>query len=148
MPLVKSVQELSAQNEKLENQNDELKNEIALIKNQIKQFDQSLAQCCTAYQPSNVQGTSSIDVPSLEQNAPNPFSEHTIIRYYMPLHTQSASIKIYALDGSELLSIPATTKGVGSVTVNGHSLASGVYVYTLIIDGKTIDTKQMILTKQ
>ncbi|GDX48301.1 hypothetical protein LBMAG25_11190 [Bacteroidota bacterium] len=155
MPLVKSVQELSAQNEKLENQNDELKiqndelkNEIALIKNQIKQFDQSLAQCCTAYQPSNVHGTSSIDVPSLEQNAPNPFSEHTIIRYYMPLQAQSASIKIYALDGSELLSIPATTKGVGSVTVNGHSLASGVYVYTLIIDGKTIDTKQMILTKQ
>jgi hypothetical protein len=114
----------------------------------MQQVEQSLAQCCNAYQPSNVQGTSSIDVPALEQNAPNPFSEHTIIRYYMPLQAQSASIKIYALDGSELLSIPATTKGVGSVTVNGHSLASGVYVYTLIIDGKTIDTKQMILTKQ
>ncbi|MBU6205424.1 MAG: T9SS type A sorting domain-containing protein [Bacteroidetes bacterium] len=141
MPLVKSVQELSAEN-------NELKNEIASLKNHMQQVEQSLAQCCTAYQPSNVHGTSSIDVPSLEQNAPNPFSEHTIIRYYMPLQAQSASIKIYALDGSELLSIPATTKGVGSVTVNGHSLASGVYVYTLIIDGKTIDTKQMILTKQ
>lgn len=141
MPLVKSVQELSAEN-------NELKNEIASLKNHMQQVEQSLAQCCNAYQPSNVQGTSSIDVPALEQNAPNPFSEHTIIRYYMPLQAQSASIKIYALDGSELLSIPATTKGVGSVTVNGHSLASGVYVYTLIIDGKTIDTKQMILTKQ
>lgn len=141
MPLVKSVQELSAEN-------NELKNEIASLKNHMQQVEQSLAQCCTAYQPSNVHGTSSIDLPSLEQNAPNPFSEHTIIRYYMPLQAQSASIKIYALDGSELLSIPATTKGVGSVTVNGHSLASGVYVYTLIIDGKTIDTKQMILTKQ
>jgi hypothetical protein len=141
MPLVKSVQELSAEN-------NELKNEIASLKNHMQQVEHSLAQCCNAYQPSNVQGTSSIDVPALEQNAPNPFSEHTIIRYYMPLQAQSASIKIYALDGSELLSIPATTKGVGFVTVNGHSLASGVYVYTLIIDGKTIDTKQMILTKQ
>jgi hypothetical protein len=155
VPLVNSVQVLSKQNDELKKNNEalnqtltNLNEQIDELKSQMKQFDLSLAQCCNAYQPSNVQGTSSIDVPALEQNAPNPFSEHTIIRYYMPLQAQSASIKIYALDGSELLSIPATTKGVGSVTVNGHSLASGVYVYTLIIDGKTIDTKQMILTKQ
>lgn len=38
-------------------------------------------------------------------------------------------------------------KGIGKVQVTGRQLAAGAYVYTLIVDGKTIDTKQMILTQ-
>jgi hypothetical protein len=34
-----------------------------------------------------------------------------------------------------------------SVTIEGHTLKAGMYLYTLIADGKEVDTKKMILTK-
>jgi hypothetical protein len=34
-----------------------------------------------------------------------------------------------------------------SVTIEGHTLKAGMYLYTLIADGKEVDTKRMILTK-
>jgi hypothetical protein len=38
-------------------------------------------------------------------------------------------------------------KGAGSVTIKAGELAAGSYYYTLIIDGKKVDSKQMILNK-
>jgi hypothetical protein len=32
-------------------------------------------------------------------------------------------------------------------TIEGHTLKAGMYLYTLIADGKEVDTKKMILTK-
>ena len=37
--------------------------------------------------------------------------------------------------------------GKGSVSINASTLAAGTYNYSLWIEGKLIDTKQMILTK-
>lgn len=33
------------------------------------------------------------------------------------------------------------------ITIEGYSLKAGMYLYTLIADGKEVDTKKMILTK-
>ena len=43
--------------------------------------------------------------------------------------------------------IRLTEKGVGTLTIRASELAAGAYVYNLVIDGKLIDTKKMILTK-
>jgi hypothetical protein len=32
-------------------------------------------------------------------------------------------------------------------TINGNSFEPGMYLYALVIDGKEVDTKRMILTK-
>lgn len=37
--------------------------------------------------------------------------------------------------------------GHGTVIVSGGTLAAGMYVYSLVVDGQIVDTKQMILTK-
>lgn len=110
-------------------------------------FDQSLSQCCMNYQSGTNNQTAITDGPKLEQNSPNPFSQNTFIKYYLPYTAKSGVLKIYSLEGVELKSFAITQTGFGQVAVTGNSLASGVYVYTLIIDGKAIDTKQMILTK-
>jgi hypothetical protein len=34
-------------------------------------------------------------------------------------------------------------KGKGNVTIDASTLSSGTYQYSLIVDGKLIDTKQM-----
>lgn len=118
------------------------------LKNQLQQFDQSLSECCMSYHSNANNQTTINDGAKLEQNIPNPFSQNSIIKYYLPQTASSGVIKIYSLEGVELKSFSITQTGFGQVAVTGSSLASGVYVYTLIIDGKAIDTKQMILTKE
>jgi hypothetical protein len=37
--------------------------------------------------------------------------------------------------------------GEGTVEVDGSNLSSDIYTYSLVIDGKLIDTKRMVKTK-
>jgi hypothetical protein len=50
------------------------------------------------------------------------------------------------MNGVEIKSYNITQKGKGSLTIDGYSLATGMYLYTLICDGREIATKKMILT--
>jgi hypothetical protein len=88
-----------------------------------------------------------VDEPKLEQNIPNPFNSLTSINYFLPLNTHSAVIYIYDLQGMQKKSFKLTTPGSGSVAINGSELSAGMYYYTLVTDGKEIDTKRMILTQ-
>lgn len=82
----------------------------------------------------------------LEQNNPNPFNEQTSIGYIIPDNCTNSSLHIYDLNGSELRSISINQKGKGSVSIEANSLKAGMYLYTLICDGKEVATKKMILT--
>ncbi|HUH74310.1 MAG TPA: tail fiber domain-containing protein [Chitinophagales bacterium] len=83
---------------------------------------------------------------SLEQNAPNPFHQQTTIAYTIPESCLNSSLHIYNLNGAELRSYPISQKGRGRITVDAGSLKAGMYLYTLICDGKEVATKKMILT--
>lgn len=83
----------------------------------------------------------------LFQNTPNPFSNDTEIRMSLPENTRVASIIIYDLGGKQLKSMLVTDRGNVSVKVTGYEFNPGMYLYTLIVDGKVLDTKRMILTK-
>jgi hypothetical protein len=65
----------------------------------------------------------------------------------LPETTRQAAIYIYNLQGAELKSYQLTQKGLNTITVYGSELSVGMYLYTLVVDGKIIDTKRMILTK-
>lgn len=86
-------------------------------------------------------------IPMLKQNNPNPFTENTVIEYSLPETVQTANIYIYDMNGAQIMQIPVTDRGLSSTTVNGGQLNAGMYIYSLIADGKVIDTKRMILTK-
>ncbi len=81
----------------------------------------------------------------LYQNTPNPFREKTEIRYFLPTEVQSAEIYIFNMQGSLMKKIPAGH--IGSIEIKGSDLKAGMYLYTLIADGKEVDTKRMILTQ-
>ena len=83
----------------------------------------------------------------LYQNTPNPFNQSTIIGYILPTETQEATIRIYDMNGTEIVAFPIDTFGNGELTIDGGTLRAGMYLYSLIADGMLIDTKQMILTK-
>jgi hypothetical protein len=85
--------------------------------------------------------------PYLEQNLPNPFNESTKINFYLPESNQEAIIYIYDMQGVQKKAYHSTIQGKSNVTINGSELQAGMYLYTLIIDGKEVDTKRMILTQ-
>ena len=82
----------------------------------------------------------------LSQNTPNPFSERTTIRFSLPDDATSAYIYIFDMTGKMQRQIPIDAS-MDSVTINGYELSPGMYIYSLVIGGKEIDTKRMILSK-
>ena len=92
-------------------------------------------------------GNDMLDMPLLEQNDPNPFTQTTVVRYTLPESVQSAYLYIYDLNGTQIDQKTLEGRGKSSVTLEAGSLAPGMYLYALIADGKVIDTKRMIITK-
>lgn len=95
----------------------------------------------------SVEEATALTIPMLKQNNPNPFTENTVIEYSLPETVQTANIYIYDMNGSQIEQIALAERGEASITVNGGQLSAGMYLYSLIADGKVIDTKRMILTK-
>lgn len=87
-----------------------------------------------------------ISSAKLYQNNPNPFTDNTEIKFYIPSESVDASIRIYDLVGSEILKFDIADRGTSAITIYGSQLKAGMYLYSLLIDGKEIDTKKMILT--
>jgi hypothetical protein len=82
---------------------------------------------------------------SLQQNIPNPFNQNTEIRFYIPENIITAKLCIYNLQGFQIKQITVTQRGDGSQIIYGSEFSPGIYLYTLIADGKEVDTKRMIL---
>ncbi len=83
----------------------------------------------------------------LDQNTPNPFSQNTVIRCYIPSTVHQAQLIVYSTAGRQIQSFTLNNKGTNEVTINAGTLSSGQYTYTLFADGKNVDSKNMILTK-
>ncbi|MDE5806968.1 MAG: tail fiber domain-containing protein [Muribaculaceae bacterium] len=100
-----------------------------------------------------LKGTASInDIDSEEamvlmQNRPNPFKDTTEIRCHLPENVSDALICIYDLNGRQQMRVSIADRGDVAVTVSGSSLQPGIYIYSLIADGREADTKRMILTE-
>jgi hypothetical protein len=85
------------------------------------------------------------DAPSLEQNVPNPFSQSTVIRYYIPNTVKSATINIYDVKGVRIQHYPIQERGNGELSVKIQNLSAGEYFYELIVDGEKVASKKMVL---
>jgi hypothetical protein len=83
-------------------------------------------------------------VATLAQNVPNPFTGKTNIAYYVPETAQQAHIKIANATGVSLF-LAEVRLGNGVLEVDATQLAAGTYSYTLMVDGKVVDTKLMVI---
>lgn len=82
----------------------------------------------------------------LFDNVPNPFNQETKISYRLSPGAANAFICIYDMNGRQLKKYPLPVNSpYGSVTVSASELAAGVYVYSLLIDNKAVDSKRMTL---
>lgn len=88
---------------------------------------------------------SNIDMVRMDQNKPNPFSESTVITLNIPEKAQTASIFIYDMSGKQVQSLPVTERGETDITVYARDLTAGMYIYTLVVEGKVEVTRRMIV---
>ncbi len=89
---------------------------------------------------------SDIDMVRMDQNKPNPFSESTVITLNIPDKAQAASIFIYDMSGKQIQSFPVAERGETNITVYANDLTAGMYIYTLVVDGKVAVTRRMIVS--
>lgn len=82
----------------------------------------------------------------LYQNKPNPFTERTVIEYEIAPETQGkASILVFDMNGALLKTYPIAIQQKGELVIGGQELRAGMYIYSLIINEKEVDSKKMIL---
>jgi hypothetical protein len=124
--LIRGIQELKAEVNELRSGNAE----------------RSLSRGATTALTSTSANTGNI----LYQNTPNPFKEQTTIRFKLADDACDAAICIFDMTGKLIKKMPISS-GETSVKVNSWELGEGMFLYTLLVSGKEIDTKRMIITK-
>lgn len=84
----------------------------------------------------------------LSQNYPNPFNPSTLIRYQIP-KSSVVTLAVFDMLGGEVKTLINGIKEQGnySVEFNGSNLASGVYIYRLVIS-PTDGTKAFLAVKK
>jgi hypothetical protein len=93
--------------------------------------------------------TETVNSFSLLQNYPNPFNPVTNISFEIQKPAY-VTLKIYNVSGAEvetLINNESMQAGTRSVIYSGEKLSSGIYFYTLFINGQKIDTRKMMLVK-
>jgi hypothetical protein len=82
----------------------------------------------------------------ISESYPNPAKRVANINYALAQGWNKAEIVIYSMLGSKVKTIKLT-EDQGTKKVDVSSLPSGMYFYTLTVDGNAISTKKMLVTK-
>lgn len=162
VPLVKAVQELSAENEILQNENVEIKNTNDLQQKQIDALQKDITALkkkkeISTY-PSEQASTNdgavkfsaesiSNNAPLLGQNIPNPFDQSTLIPFRIPKNCTDASIIISDIASGRVITVIPLSCSETHLTIDAGNLVSGIYTYSLYVNSVLIDTKQMVIAK-
>lgn len=80
----------------------------------------------------------------ISQNVPNPFTSETSIPYFIPNEVNNANVVLYNVNGIEIKKIQIDKRGYGNLIITSDNIDTGSYFYTLILDGKKLESKIMI----
>jgi len=87
------------------------------------------------------------EVLSLYQNVPNPWSESTEIKFYMP-KDQDVVVNVYDINGKLIFQQQSTAKhGVNRIVLNEANFNTGGILYYELISGSTRLMNKMLLIK-
>ncbi|MEP7319566.1 MAG: tail fiber domain-containing protein [Panacibacter sp.] len=132
VPLVKAVQELSTENE-------ELKSRLAKIEQMIGAGNSTTgSDALTNIKLSDV---------ALDRIIPNPLVTATTIRYKLQSGVKKAELVIKDMTGKTIQQITLGTNTSGIINIDASSISSGVYTYSLVADGRVIESKGMVVAK-
>lgn len=143
--LVQGFKEQDIEITTLKEDNDKLTSIVEELKNRLDALEKGTTKPVITISGSDA--TTTVQ-PRLEQNNPNPFTENTTFKYFIPQQAGTARLIIRSVNTTaEVMSVDLNEKGNGSMIISGNTLSAGAYTCELYIDGKLSDTKKMILVK-
>ena len=91
--------------------------------------------------------------PGLDQNYPNPFNSNTIIRFALSASTE-VDLGIYTLTGQRIATLVSGWRQAGTYRLHwdgvddaGGRLASGIYMYRLMVGGQVVSRRKLSLLR-
>ena len=153
VPMVKGMQEqqgmIEAQAETIKNlsqtaaqQQDALGAVLAKMEVMASQLN-DIKECCSNNGSTTSGSPQSLSAAQLFNAVPNPTSGSTVIYYYVPSAAKSASIQVSDVNGQAVNTIQITAMGYSSVPLQVSNLNNSIYNYSLVVDGKIIDSKKL-----
>jgi hypothetical protein len=124
----------------------DLQNQVEELKNQVQEL-RSLLTSKLPLTPAQANSLNAQSTSWLGDNFPNPSTNSTTIEYSLPAGVSAAVCQLYSLDGKLLKSIALNpSAGKGQLQLGTSTMASGMYIYSLTINGKIMDTKKLTVT--
>lgn len=136
--LNEAIKELDVKNAQLESQITQLTATVQELKNQMGKISGNGANLST--------GAVTRANSYMLQNVPNPFTGTTEVSYSFSGTFQSASLIVFDMNGAQILK-HNLAENTGKVVISADQLRSGMYLYSLVVDGNEIATKKMVVTK-
>lgn len=124
--MIKAIQELNQQNT-------DLKSQVTTLSQTVDQLKKGTV-------------VASASDALINQNYPNPFTKSTLISFSVP-QGSNANIIVSQTGSGKVVKTITLSSGASQLTFDGSSLAAGSYTYSLVVDGKKIDSKQMIINR-
>lgn len=117
-----------------------LESQLAGIDERFAQLERSINQVCE----NGCAGLKGMGRDVLHQSVPNPGDTKVTIGYHLARTYTSAVITLYGMDGKEVRSYSVLPgEGDGAIEVALSDLSSGVYLYRLVVDGRSVDAKKL-----
>jgi len=124
---------------------------VLRIFNNSPEVTGQLTNWCLSFVYYNTIGITNNQIPArtgLSQNYPNPFNSSTKISFSLEKKSH-VKVTVYDILGREVIVLASNVfnNGGHNLSFNADNLASGLYFYTMYLDGILFDTKKMILVK-
>ena len=150
VPLVKGMQEqqgmIEVQAKTIAQQQEALSNLMSKMEILSSQLN-DIKECCSNGSHSSGTGINNtvptMSLPQLLNAVPNPASNSTVVYYYVPSSYNSAKIQLTNVNGEIIQTIDIISAGYSSCTLQLANVANAIYNYSLIVDGKIIDSKKL-----
>jgi len=82
----------------------------------------------------------------LDQNIPNPLTNTASISYSVSAGAKNVQLLITNNSGKTIKQL-LLTAGKGAVNIDASTLSSGTYNYSLLVDGKILESKKMVVAR-
>lgn len=140
--LVKGIQEQQNQLDEMQQQLEEQKKLNDDLKQRLDALEKLIVNNSTQ-QKTELKANQEV---VLFQNVPNPFSEKTTIRYTLPSNFKIAQIQIRSTTGNVIKTVDLN-RDSKELVVYANDISSGLFTYSLLVDGKVIATKKMVIER-
>jgi hypothetical protein len=70
------------------------------------------------------------------------------VKYTLPTTISNAFMAVYDLTGKQITTFPINERGSASVVLTSDKLSAGIYIYSIVADGKVVDSKRMIVAEK